>query len=282
MWQRVAVCQHNHHTTCRINPTAPRTAVTAALGLEPIGWLFTRPPTRVSKSQPPLTPAELFAVASQQLAHPGPALPSSGGSSTARSAPSRFVSLVIARNAAAGGAIEPQGFMASEQLVALVRDDVLARPTASDSMIRIRAAQGGEPPLPEVIRKDAVRGRWKSNEFEPEFATITLEVGRGTDEGGAAGSAPGSGGGPLFRHATFPVENREVFGTLQSAAAIRTHLSTHRNEPLHHRLSDFHAILYLAKLLDVDTAVAVAEAVRKGTPFAEGLELIMGALQASR
>lgn len=264
------------HFPARTHSAYPSLSVTRALGLEPIGWIFTRPPRRADPGEPPLRPAELFAVAQQQLAHPSGAAGVYRGVPTS-ALPSRFVSLVVARTPA--GTIEPQGFQASEQLAALVRDGVLAPPAAGDALFRIRAPAGGEPPLPEVIRKDALRGRYKSAEFEPEFVTVTLEAGRGHES--AAKEA--ADGGPFFRHAAFPVENRGDLGApAQTPAAMRAHLAAHRSEPYAQRLSDFHALLYLARLLDVDTAVAVATAVAAERPLGEGLELILRSIEAAR
>lgn len=108
---------------------------------------------------------------------------------------------------------------------------------------------------------------------------MTLEAGRGHES--AAKEA--RDGRPMFAHASFPVENRGEFGAAhaQSARALRAHLAAHRSEPYHVRMSDFHALLYLALALDAETAAAAAAAVAAGTPFSEGLSLIMQSLEAA-
>ena len=44
-------------------------------------------------------------------------------------------------------------------------------------------------------------------------------------------------------------------------------------------LSDFHALLYLAAMLDPDTAAATAACVAKGEPVSEGLQLLLSSLE---
>lgn len=212
-----------------------------------------------------ISPYHLYAMGAQQLAHPrSDGLPGS-----------QFVCLVVTRHPTTGS-IEPQGFMASDQLTSLVRDKVLAPPASpSDPMFHVRPAKPGEPPLPDVIRKDTVRGRFKSDKFEPEFCVVTLEAGRGHE----SAAKEVADGGPLFKHCTFPVENRQEFGIVQSPQEMKRHLTRYRSEPYHQRMSDFHALVYLATLLDVETAVAAAQAVKEGKPFSEGLQLIMQSLE---
>ena len=170
---------------------------------------------------------------------------STGGAAPASSTPpppaaTRFVTLVISRDPAPGGQIAPRGFMASEQLMALVRDGVLVQPGPGDAVFRVRAPKAGDPPVPEVVHKSLARGRTKGTEFEPEFTIVTAKAGR-AQEGGAASA-------PLFRHASFPVENREALGILQSPAELKAHLRQYRSEPYAHRISDWHALLYLAQV----------------------------------
>ena len=43
-----------------------------------------------------------------------------------------------------------------------------------------------------------------------------------------------------FKHAAFPVENREAFGVVQKASSIKEHMQRFKAEPLAQRLSDFH------------------------------------------
>ena len=243
-------------------------AVCAGLGLTQVGWLVTRP--QRLPNDPPVPASLLVTMAALQLAHPR----------TDDLPGSQFVTLVAARNPATRQ-IEPHGFMASDTLMALVRDGVMATPPHSPTaLLRIRDAAPREPPLPEVIRKDKVRGRYKSNEFEPEFATVSLEAGRGHE----SAEKERADGGPFFRHADFPVENRAAFsGTPQpSPAAIRDLLNRHKGEPYHHRLSDFHALMYLSTALDAETGGAIAAAVAKNEPLGEGLLLLLQSFENAR
>lgn len=246
----------------------PPPAVAAALGLQVVGWIVTRPPPAKDASgrdNPAVSPFLLAQAAALQAAHP-----------RADGAPgSRFVTLLVQRDRASG-AIEPMGVQASDQLVSVVRDGVAAPPAPGDTHFRVRAHKPGEPPLPDVVLTDMTRGRYKSDKWDPDFNLVTLQA-------GTAGGSGGGGGGaatPLLRYCAFPVENRREFGTAQSPQAMAAHLRGRpRGEPYHARMADFHALVYLAHMLDVETAAAAAAAVAAGTPFSEGLELIMASLE---
>ena len=85
----------------------------------------------------------------------------------------------------------------------------------------------------------------------------------------------------MFKHTSFPIENRQAFGELQSNDAVRKHLQRYKSEPYHERLSDFHLLMYLADMFDMQTAEAVCECVREGRPVHEGVTLMLDAVMAS-
>lgn len=207
-----------------------------------------------------MSPQLLAQIAALQAAHPrADGLPGS-----------RFVTLLVNRDASSGS-IEPQGVMASDQLVSVVRDGVIAPPAPGDAAFKVHAPQPGEPPLPDVVISDMARGRHKSSSWDPDFNLVTLQAGTGHE----TAAKERADGGPMFRHASFPVENRRDFGIVQTRAALAAHLRQYRSEPYHHSMSDFHALLFMTIEFDTDTAVAVAQAVASGAEFSEGLQLIM-------
>lgn len=96
---------------------------------------------------------------------------------------------------------------------------------------------------------------------------------------------------PMFLHSEFPIENRTNYGEPQSAGScsaprpcacepptppahrpplgraavatcaelFRKFLLKNRSEPYHKRLSDFHALVYLGELFDMEVRAFVAE-----------------------
>jgi hypothetical protein len=186
--------------------------------------------------------------------------------------------------------------------MALVRDDVLQPPGPADRVFKIRTrAKQTDPPLPDVIRKDQVRGAYKSIEFEPEFVTVTLEAGRGHEspDREAADEAAAAKPAARLRRNDFPVENRTEFGVSQSKADLQARIisrcqlmlrSGYSNGtsvqrflkapafaswPMAHKLADFHALVFLASYLDPATGAAVAKSVASGGPLDEGIQLLV-------
>jgi hypothetical protein len=87
----------------------------------------------------------------------------------------------------------------------------------------------------------------RGTEFDPDLAIVTVEIGYGQK---------GTSRTCRFKHSTFPVENRESFGIVQSAAALRSHLIKYKTEKLLQALSDFHLLIYLAQVFDVEFSIS--------------------------
>jgi len=181
-----------------------------------------------------------------------------------------------------GHATEPLVLQASDKMCALVRDGVVAPPGLADTAVRLRVAAPGEPPVPDVVlvgsdgarmaRAAGGKGQGVA-QFEVEMALVKLESGSA-----AAVKAGGGAAAPRLRHASFPVENREELGVTQSPADVARHLAAHRGEPLQRRCSDFHLLLYVAKLLGAESARMLAEAVAADAPVPDGIELMLTSL----
>jgi len=242
--------------------------IAAVCGLRRVGWFFTQRP-KTKSSDPAVQPRELCAMARMQLVHPR----------VEKSSGSQFVTVTVRRNLNDRGqvkmdeGIEPRGFMASDTMMAMVRDGVLADPLPSDALIRMKLPRPNtsDPPAPEVIvssQNGQVQRR--GTEFDPDLAIVTVEIGYGQK---------GSGRSCRFKHATFPVENREPFGIVQSAAALRSHLIKYKTEKLSQALSDFHLLIYLAQVFDVNTAAICAKCAVSGGEVPEGLELMLKEIQ---
>lgn len=232
-------------------------AIAGAAGLRRVGLFFTKRPK--FPGDPELAPRELLAMATLQNAFPQSAgLPGS-----------QFVT-VVAR-ADAQDQVAPQGYQATDQMMALVRDGVLADATPLDTRMKVKPTVPGEPPLPEVIDSSFKRGRQRVSEFDVERGLVTIETGAPTGKP--------SDPKPLYKHTAFPVENRSEYGVEQGNKDLKKLLALYKDEPMQSRLSDFHALLYLAQAFDVDTAAGIARAVRAGKPIEEGYQLMLEHLE---
>jgi len=254
-------------------------AVAAAAGLRPVGWLFSRARAATGVE---LLPHELYAIAAAQLQHS----PRPDGRSG-----SQWVALTCYHDASGDGQWHLAGYQATDQLVALVRDGVLAQPRAEDVKFRRRepvkaggAAGAPSPvpggrdlPVPDVLFKSATRGATRVDAFDPDPCLVTIEAGRPTPGSALALAYP-----PLFPHeASFPVENREALGVRATPAALRRLLTENAREPYEVRLGSFHALVYMARVLDAGTAATAAACVAERRPMEAGVVVLLEAAAAA-
>jgi nuclear protein localization family protein 4 len=91
-------------------------------------------------------------------------------------------------------------------------------------------------------------------EFEPEFFIVTMAHGQ---------PAPTTDYGILKIH-DFPATNR---GTPATKNEFKGYLKKYKPEPTERRFANFHLLLYIADLLDVDTALTIATSVAEEKPL---------------
>ena len=77
-----------------------------------------------------------------------------------------------------------------------------------------------------------------------------------------------------FLGCEFRVENRDKRGE-DGVEALKRLLEKYRDVPLGIPLSDFHVLLLLAKIMDVESVCDIAERVRLEVPLGEGYELVV-------
>jgi nuclear protein localization protein 4 homolog len=245
--------------------------VSKACGLAPVGWMFTRRQTREKGVE--LLPHELYAIAAQQLQHYPRATDGKPGS--------QWVTLTVYKDPK-DKQYHLQGYMATDQMMALVRDGVVQQPKPDDLKFKKRElkkdstglALPGEMPVPDILSKSKDRGAFRTDTFPPEFGILTMEA-----TGPVAGSATAIAYPPVFKHVgTFPVENREALGIRQTPSSLKKLLSDFSREPMQQRLSEFHALCYLAALTDAHTAVSAAQSVVAGKPLEEGVTVLLEAV----
>jgi nuclear protein localization family protein 4 len=83
--------------------------------------------------------------------------------------------------------------------------------------------------------------------------------------------------GPLS--SAFPVENRN---TQVTAMALKNHLERTKNLPFVKRISDFHLLLVLARILDVSADVpALTECVQTQSAVPEGYQILIESMASA-
>merc|ERR1711924_280724 len=77
----------------------------------------------------------------------------------------------------------------------------------------------------------------------------------------------------IFTHSDFPRENRPRH--MQQRDDLKKYCRKRpKDEPTWSKYADFHFLLYVAKALDVDTAIQLCEAVRDRKEISEGTKML--------
>lgn len=107
------------------------------------------------------------------------------------------------------------------------------------------------------MKKDVVVGVKDTREVDNDFFLVVVKI---FDHQG-----------PLT--STFPIENRNTQVTMK---ALKNHLERTKNLPFVKRISDFHLLLVLARVLDLNADVpALTECVQTQTPVPEGYQILI-------
>lgn len=221
--------------------------ITARLGLEPIGWIFTALPREEM-----LTSAEVGTIARLQLEH-------QTDIHFTKYALSKFVTCVIRPDPEQGGNPTPNCFMVSDQCCSMVRDNLMKE--SPDPKYCYLRDQAKDEILPQVLESGK-----HTTKFEPDWFLVRVNDG-----------APRKVRS-MFKHATFPRENRQPPQKRDDVKAYFKKLSS--SEPSWSRFADFHLILYLAHEYDVDTASAICDAIRDRKDVEPGILEMIQALTA--
>jgi nuclear protein localization family protein 4 len=227
--------------------------VAEALGLEKLGIIYTslgRDPEHL------MTSREVLRAAKMQIAH-------ESHEHYTKYVLSKFVTCITHPNLKEGAKPETDVFMVSDQLCGMVRDKLIEsneKEQNNPKRVKLRRALPGEL-LPEVLSA----GKSASNEFDPDWFVVKVNSG--------APVKPKS----FFIHSHFPRENRT--DEIQLRSDIRKYLAKcDPAEPNWSKLSDFHLLLFLANIFDVETAKVLCDGVRERRPIEEGLfEMVQAA-----
>ena len=211
--------------------------VAKSLGLERIGFISTslgRDSEHLMSSQEVLRSAKMQIANETNEHYTGYVL-------------SKFCTCITHPNMSEGGSPQTDVFMVSDQFCGMVRDGLIEtneKKQTNPKRIKLREPLPGEL-QPQVLEA----GKNASNEFDPDWFVVKVNSG--------APVKPRS----FFIHSHFPRENRHNQPQLRSD--IKRYLSKcSSSEPNWSKLSDFHLLLFLAHIFDIETAKVFCEAVR--------------------
>lgn len=220
--------------------------IAEALGLERIGWIFT---SLLLEDGVLLSPQETQYIAKLQNLN-------STDSHFTKYRLSKFVSCAVRPDPALNGAPGINPFMVSEQACAMERDGIMATSPAEPKCCLVR-----EPAKDEMIPDFVVEGG-SNNKIATDFFVVRVND-----------TAP-KRHSKLLTQASFPRENRPTHPQRRDTDLKRYFSQTSKSGPSWSQFADFHLLLYIAKEIDVDTAIAIAHCVRDRQEIPEGIKMI--------
>ena len=115
-----------------------------------------------------------------------------------------------------------------------------------------------EPGPNEMIPSVVKEGK-PAKEFEPDFFIVSLAHGQPKTEKDYN----------ILKNYDFPIYNRG--GKNPTKRDFQDYLKRHKGEPSQRKYACFQLLLYIADMLDIDTALAIAQCVAQETPLDPGL-----------
>eukprot|EP01056_Protomagalhaensia_sp_Gyna25_P005603 Protomagalhaensia_sp_Gyna_25__5602@NODE_774_length_2646_cov_310_594553_g607_i0_p1_GENE_NODE_774_length_2646_cov_310_594553_g607_i0NODE_774_length_2646_cov_310_594553_g607_i0_p1_ORF_typecomplete_len519_score72_13NPL4/PF05021_15/2_5e51zfNPL4/PF05020_15/3_5e14UN_NPL4/PF11543_8/1_1e05ubiquitin/PF00240_23/0_024_NODE_774_length_2646_cov_310_594553_g607_i010882425 len=228
-------------------PTVERVA--AALGLEVIGWCFTHLPRKKL-----ITASEVMSMGRMQLRRIHKDKHYTGYPV------STFVTMTISPKEELRGEAGPDAFMISDLGLAMIRDDILsAAGTGEDEILLLRKPQKDEL-MPAILEE--AQG---VDKLDTDWLLIRV-----------VDSAPREARS-IFKRTTFPRMGRTE-ATFRDLRLFLSDAPAHLKP--HERYADFHFILYVAKVLGVDSALAVCDAVVSKAPLDSAFEDLLKSLDS--
>lgn len=222
--------------------------IAEALGIERIGWIFT---TLLLDDGLLLSPTEVLRMARLQNEH-------STDIHFTKYRLSKFVTCAVRPDVKIGGLPSLFPYMVSDQCAAMVRDGILCD-SADRAHCVVRDAQKGE-----LISDFIIEGK-ANKSIATDFFVVRVND-----------TAPKKHQ-RMFTHADFPRENRQTHP--QRRDDLKKYFKKiPSSEPSWSRFADFHLILYIAREIDVDTALTICECVRERKEVPEGIIMIINQL----
>lgn len=150
---------------------------------------------------------------------------------------SKFVTVVV-KPKGDGSETGLDCYMVSDQCQALERDNIFGN-SDSRKFMKLREPTENEM-IPSVVKEGKT-----VHEFEPDFFIVTLAHGqpkKGKDYN-------------YLKNFDFPPHGRDHEIKRQD---FKNYVKRHKSDPPARRYANFHLLLYLAELMDVDTAMTIA------------------------
>jgi len=230
-------------------PTVNR--IIQALGIECVGWVFTSFPLDDDLL---LTPNEVQRIARLQADH-------ATDKHFTKYPLSKFVTCAVRPDTKNEGRPGLNPFMVSDQCVAMVRDGIISANTDLKNIV-VREPEKGEL-MPDFLVESK-----PSKVINTDFFVIRV-----------VDSVPRKMPPSIFTHADFPRENRPRHMQQRDDLKKYCHKRS-KDEPSWSKYADFHFLLYVAKALDIDTAIQLCEAVRERKEISDGTKMLIDAIVA--
>lgn len=148
---------------------------------------------------------------------------------------SKFVTVVVSQK---GGDAEVECYMVSDQGQALERDNVFGN-SENRKMMQVRV-----PPEDDMVPSIVTKGK-TVKEFEPEFFIVSLAHGQ-----------PKEGQNfNIMKIYDFPVMNRDSPATMSE---FKGYMKKYKAVDSNQRFACFQLLLYIAEVVDIDTAITIA------------------------
>ena len=216
------------------------------LGLEPVGFIFT---SLARGNEHLMNSRELVRSAKFQMQH-------ATSEHYTKYSLSKFTTCIIHPDMAKEASPQTDVFMVSDQLCGMIRDGLVGDQTNSKRM-QLREALPGEI-QPQVLEA----GKNASEDYDPDWFVVKVNSG--------APVQPKS----LFAHSHFPRENRA--GVPQFRSDLKRYFAKcPAQEPNWMKLADFHLLIFIANVFDLDTAKVLCQAVRDQTDVDNSLMELM-------
>mmetsp|Transcript_83 Transcript_83/g.160 ORF Transcript_83/g.160 Transcript_83/m.160 type:complete len:225 (+) Transcript_83:1044-1718(+) len=212
--------------------------VAEALSLERVGHVF----TTLNKDKVFMTSSQLRQAAALQQQH---IVNHPDGYKV-----SKFVTVVVQAEDPDKHQIGVECYMASDQCQALERDSVLGE-SGDPKKMKIREP-GHEEAMPAVLQEGA-----PVKEFDPDFFLVSLAHGQPNQNNVKFN---------IIKRYDFPCMHR--FGQNPQNKDFKSYMqATKPMKNSFERFANFHLLLYLSELLDLQTAVGIAQCVANEIPI---------------
>ena len=151
---------------------------------------------------------------------------------------SKFVTVVL--KPTEDGNAMPEAYMVSDQAQALERDKVFGDAETRRRLVKRKVDE--KTLLPTIMCENRA-----CEEFQPEW--FIVNVGCGMPKKSMT----------ILQHSDFSVWNRNTVITKND---IKVYLTKYRNEPTFKKFSNFHLLVAISNIIDLDSAIAIARCVK--------------------